>query len=70
MVEPGNLPMRFNFELFKKLQEAETVIFTPKVVYDGMKNAFASRELPLGETHSRKVGRLFLFCRHYPQSMF
>ncbi|KDR82147.1 hypothetical protein GALMADRAFT_222027 [Galerina marginata CBS 339.88] len=44
------LPARFNMELFKILQSEETEVFTPKIVYDGRKIAFAPRELPLGES--------------------
>ncbi|KAJ3509687.1 hypothetical protein NLJ89_g5086 [Agrocybe chaxingu] len=56
VVQPDNLPARFNFELFKILQEEEPVIFNPKIVYDGRKNAFSPRRLPLGETDSRRFG--------------
>jgi len=53
VVEPDRLPARFNMELFKILQCEEPQIFTPKIVYDGRKNAFAPRELPLGQTSRR-----------------
>ncbi|KAF8963810.1 argonaute-like protein [Flammula alnicola] len=54
VVDPERLPARFKMELFKILQSQEPNIFTPKIVYDGQKNAFAPRELDLGETNSRK----------------
>lgn len=54
VVEPDRLPARFNMELFKILQAQETDIFTPKIVYDGRKIAFAPRELPLGPNDSRR----------------
>jgi eukaryotic translation initiation factor 2C len=46
--------------LVKKLQmEVATQIFTPPAVYDGRKNMFAARELPLGATHAKTVGSQF-----------
>ncbi|KAF8891134.1 Piwi domain-containing protein [Gymnopilus junonius] len=41
-------------ELFKVMQCDEPDIFTPKIVYDGRKIAFAPRELPLGPNNSRR----------------
>jgi len=60
VVEPDKFPARFNLELFKRLQETEGGIFNPKVVYDGKKNVFSPRELPLGESGSRKA--ILLSC--------
>jgi eukaryotic translation initiation factor 2C len=54
VVEPDKLPARFNMELFKILQCEETQVFTPKIVYDGRKNAFSPLELPLGPNSSRR----------------
>ncbi|KAH9483501.1 Protein argonaute-2 [Psilocybe cubensis] len=54
VVEPDKLPARFNMKLFKVLQEQEKNVFEPKISYDGQKNAFAPRELPLGPNDSRK----------------
>ncbi|KAF8579319.1 argonaute-like protein [Ramaria rubella] len=41
------LPARLNLDFIKQLQEDRPDIFTPKAVYDGRKNLFAIRELPL-----------------------
>jgi eukaryotic translation initiation factor 2C len=50
------LPARLNMDLIKTLQTVvEPKIFTPRAVYDGRKNLFAGRELPLGSTSSREV---------------
>ncbi|KAF5318181.1 hypothetical protein D9619_012093 [Psilocybe cf. subviscida] len=53
VIEP-KCAARVNLALFTVLQDSETTIFTPKIVYDGQKNAFAPRELALGESGSRK----------------
>ncbi|GLB35650.1 putative argonaute family protein [Lyophyllum shimeji] len=54
-IEPGNLHHRINTLLVKKLQyEVAADVFTPRAVYDGRKNMFASRELPLGPTNARQ----------------
>jgi eukaryotic translation initiation factor 2C len=43
-------------ELIARLQsEIAPEIFTPRAVYDGRKNLFAPRELPLGETGYKEV---------------
>jgi len=43
-------------ELIAKLQnEVAPKVFTPRAVYDGRKNLFAPRELPLGDTGSKEV---------------
>ena len=56
------LPARLNMELIRQLQfHVEPAIFTPRAVYDGRKNMFARRELPLGPSNSREVV-LLLFC--------
>src|SRR5271168_879729 len=55
VVHTGKLPARVNMELLGLLQEAETAIFTPKVVYDGWKIIFTTCELPWGPTDSYKV---------------
>jgi eukaryotic translation initiation factor 2C len=42
--------------LIKKLQmEVAADIFTPPAVFDGRKNMFAARELPLGPTDAKTV---------------
>jgi len=42
------MPARFNMDLIRIMQERiDSVVFTPRVVYDGQKNIFASRRLPL-----------------------
>lgn len=46
---------KLNLELVKVLQVQETGIFTPRAVYDGRKNLFSARLLPLGDTDSREV---------------
>ena len=43
-------------ELVKKLQtEVAPAVFTPRAVFDGRKNMFAARVLPLGPTHAATV---------------
>ncbi|KAJ7600899.1 argonaute-like protein [Mycena floridula] len=44
---------RVNLQIIKVLQEQYPDIFTPKAVYDGRKNIFSSRVLPLGPTNSQ-----------------
>lgn len=44
------------------LQQEEANIFTPKVVYDGQRILFSTRELPLGPNGSQKV-KLFVYIR-------
>ncbi|ESK91292.1 argonaute-like protein [Moniliophthora roreri MCA 2997] len=41
------LPARVNMEIIKALQTTYADVFTPPAVYDGRKNMFAARELPL-----------------------
>ncbi|KAF5387029.1 hypothetical protein D9615_002113 [Tricholomella constricta] len=54
-IDPSNLATRLNTILIKKLQmEVAPDVFTPSAVYDGRKNMFAARELPLGPTNSRE----------------
>ncbi|RDX47695.1 argonaute-like protein [Lentinus brumalis] len=49
------LPSRFNMEIIKRLQTViAPEVFTPRVVYDGRKNIFASRRLPLGPADTRE----------------
>ncbi|KAI0698193.1 argonaute-like protein [Cerioporus squamosus] len=49
------LPARLNMEIIKWLQTViAPEVFTPRVVYDGRKNVFASRRLPLGPTDTRE----------------
>jgi eukaryotic translation initiation factor 2C len=60
-INPSTLPSRLNMELIKKLQmEVAADIFTPPAVFDGRKNMFAARELPLGSTYAKKVCNQFL----------
>ncbi|KAF8963796.1 argonaute-like protein [Flammula alnicola] len=54
VVDHERLPRRFKMELFEALHSQKPNIFTPKIVYDGQKNAFSPRELDLGETNSQK----------------
>jgi hypothetical protein len=43
-------------DLIKQLQvSVAPQIFTPRAVYDGRKNLFAMRELPLGSSGSKEV---------------
>lgn len=56
MVPPErNLPQRVTMDLIKQLQKAfASDIFQSPVVYDGKKNIYSTRELPLGPTGSRE----------------
>ncbi|KAF8627134.1 hypothetical protein AX17_006353 [Amanita inopinata Kibby_2008] len=55
VVAPDTLPSRFNMKLMQHLQtHVAPDIFTPLVVYDGKKNVFSPRLLPLGPTNSRE----------------
>lgn len=55
-ITPPTLPVRMNMVLIKQLQaEVAKNVFTPPVPYDGRKNMYASRELPLGPTGSSQV---------------
>ena len=55
-ITPSTLPARLNALLIKKLQcEVAKDVFTPKAVYDGRKNLFATHELALGPNNSREV---------------
>ena len=43
-------------ELIAKLQnELAPDVFKPRAVYDGRKNMFSPRQLPLGPTNSKEV---------------
>ena len=54
-ITPSTLPSRLNMVLIKKLQcEVAPEIFTPRAVYDGRKNIFASHELALGTSNARE----------------
>ena len=46
-------------KLIQNLQRSNTDIFTPQAVYDGKKNMFAPRRLPLGPTNSQEVRHTF-----------
>jgi eukaryotic translation initiation factor 2C len=48
-------------KLIQNLQRLNTDIFTPQAVYDGKKNMFAPRRLPLGATNSQEVRHSFDF---------
>ena len=49
-------PARLNMEIIKRLQTvAAPDVFTPRAVYDGRKNMFAPRKLPLGPNDTREV---------------
>ena len=48
-------------ELIARLQsEIAPEVFTPRAVYDGRKNMFAPRVLPLGDTGTKDVRRAFI----------
>ncbi|GLB33868.1 putative argonaute family protein [Lyophyllum shimeji] len=48
------LPARLNMDLIRELQEkVAPQLFTPRGVYDGRKNLFAARELPLDEHNTK-----------------
>ncbi|OBZ76133.1 Protein argonaute-2 [Grifola frondosa] len=50
-----NLPARLNMEIINHLQTVVyPEVFTPRAVYDGRKNLFAVRKLPLGDSDSRE----------------
>ncbi|KAH9951622.1 argonaute-like protein [Amylocystis lapponica] len=49
------LPARLNMQLIERLQTVSAPqVFTPKAVYDGRKNMFAARKLPLGDSDSQE----------------
>ncbi|KAF9226544.1 argonaute-like protein [Gyrodon lividus] len=49
------LPARLNMDLIEHLQKIDAPdVFTPPAVYDGRKNMFAPRELPLGPGESQE----------------
>ena len=62
VVQPDK-PASYKFELFQILQDTERDIFNPKVAYDGKKNVFSPRELPLGESGSREAMLLSIHLR-------
>jgi eukaryotic translation initiation factor 2C len=50
------LPARLNMKLIHHLQTIDAVdVFTPRAVYDGRKNLFAARELPIGPQNSQQA---------------
>lgn len=50
-------------ELIARLQnDIAPDVFTPRAVYDGRKNMFAPRALPLGPTGSREVRCATVTC--------
>lgn len=59
------LPARLNLELVDHLQKIDAPdVFTPPAAYDGRKNMFAPRELPLGPSGSQEVcDVLHSYCR-------
>lgn len=60
-------PLRFNMELIARLQSnVAPDVFTPRAVYDGRKNMFAPRALPLGDTGSKEVR---IAARHVSSSV-
>ncbi|RPD71863.1 argonaute-like protein [Lentinus tigrinus ALCF2SS1-7] len=53
--ENKTLPARLNMEIIRRLQTvAAPDVFTPPAVYDGRKNMFAPRQLPLGPDDTRE----------------
>ena len=51
-MEPSEqkLPTKATMEIMRQLQEVTAPqIFTPRIVYDGRKNAFSIKELPFTE---------------------
>jgi len=53
-IDPDTLPSKFNMKLIQHMQKLHQDVFTPQAVYDGRKNMFAARRLPLGSTNSRE----------------
>ncbi|KAF8197479.1 argonaute-like protein [Pholiota molesta] len=52
-ITPDRFPARFNMELFDRLQKVVAPqVFAIPAVYDGRKNAFTMKPLPLGPTDS------------------
>jgi eukaryotic translation initiation factor 2C len=59
------MPAKFNMDLIRILQERiAPTVFTPRVVYDGRKNIFASRQLPLSGGDSQTVSPRELTHNH------
>ena len=54
VVHDGKSPAKLNMELLRLLQEQQTTIFSPKVVYDGQKIIFSTHNF-LGQNDSQKV---------------
>ncbi|KAF8635579.1 hypothetical protein AX15_000229 [Amanita polypyramis BW_CC] len=54
VIQPDNLPSKFNMKLIDHLQNLNRSIFTPKAVYDGKKNMFAPRRLQLSGNDSQE----------------
>lgn len=47
------LPAKLNLDIIKELQNSITDVFNPKAVYDGRKNMFSIRPLPLGKRDNK-----------------
>ena len=52
-------------KLIQHMQRLHTDVFTPQAVYDGKKNMFAPRRLPLGATNSQEVCHMFNFVTSF-----
>ncbi|KAF9032944.1 argonaute-like protein [Panaeolus papilionaceus] len=53
-ITPETTGSKQNIAVIKELQLQNPTIFTPNVVYDGQKQAFAARQLPLGNDNSAR----------------
>ncbi|KAF8529210.1 argonaute-like protein [Hysterangium stoloniferum] len=62
-----NLPAKLNLDIIKALQESNPTTFTPKAVYDGRKNLFAIRALPL-KNGDKEEFRVMLKSEGAPQA--
>lgn len=56
MIDPESESVAFNIKVIKHLQTVvDPTTFNPLAAYDGRKNMFAARELPLGPSSSASV---------------
>jgi eukaryotic translation initiation factor 2C len=61
VIEPESDSVAFNIKVIQHLQtQVAPEIFDPVAAYDGRKNMFAARDLPLGPTDSGSVSQ-FVF---------
>lgn len=65
------LPTRLNMDLMRALQERIAPdVFTPPGVYDGRKNFFSARKLPLGPNDTREASPCFCFFSGFSYTLF